>query len=188
MACASSGIAATLLPKGMTAHSVFRIPIELHEDSSCAIGGRSGRASLMRKIVFIIWDEAFMVHRYGFEAVARMLRDLRKTEDKPFGGVTLLILGDLRQTLPVITKGNRASIIDACLTRSRQLWDNFQRITLVKNMRVMNSPVEDQEKLLKHSEFLIKLGNGELPVDTNGAVEIPEEFRHRALCHCGNER
>ena len=59
IACASSGIAATLLPKGQTAHSAFKIPVEnLSRDSTCNIGGRSGRARLMRKIALVIWDEA----------------------------------------------------------------------------------------------------------------------------------
>ena len=72
--CTSSGIAATLLPKGQTAHSAFKIPIEgLCEHSTCNIGGLSGRAELLRRVKFIVWDEAFMVHRYGFEAVARTM-------------------------------------------------------------------------------------------------------------------
>ena len=35
---ASSGIAATLLPSGRTAHSRFAIPIEVTESSTCTIG------------------------------------------------------------------------------------------------------------------------------------------------------
>ena len=36
IACDSSGIAATLLPKGQTAHSAFKIPVEgLDPDSTC---------------------------------------------------------------------------------------------------------------------------------------------------------
>ncbi|KAG2345172.1 hypothetical protein BDR05DRAFT_832317, partial [Suillus weaverae] len=34
---ASSGIASLLLPGGCTAHSRFKIPIPIHEDSSCNI-------------------------------------------------------------------------------------------------------------------------------------------------------
>ena len=71
IACASSGIAATLLPKGQTAHSAFKIPVEgLNSDSTCNVGGLSGRAELLRQVKFIVWDEAFMVHRYEFEAVS----------------------------------------------------------------------------------------------------------------------
>ena len=74
IACVSSGIAATLLPKGQTAHSTFKIPIEgLCEHSTCNIKGLSGRAELLRRVKFIVWDEAFMAHRYGFEAVVRTM-------------------------------------------------------------------------------------------------------------------
>ncbi|PKC64983.1 hypothetical protein RhiirA1_320842, partial [Rhizophagus irregularis] len=37
IAVASSGIAALLLPGGRTAHSCFKIPLEIHEDSTCAV-------------------------------------------------------------------------------------------------------------------------------------------------------
>ena len=127
--CASSGIAATLLPKGQTAHSAFQIPIEnLNPESTCQIGGRSGKAELMRRISLIVWDEAFMTHRFGFEAVARTLRKLRNNESLTFGGAVLLILGDLRQTLPVLPRASRVQIIQSCLTRSK-IWKDFQRIT-----------------------------------------------------------
>ena len=78
IACASSGIAATLLPKGQTAHSAFKIPIEgLNEHSTCKVTGLSRRAELLRQIKFVVWDEAFMIHRYGFEAVANLMQHLR---------------------------------------------------------------------------------------------------------------
>ena len=38
---ASSGIAALLLPGGRTAHSCFRIPLDVHEASSCGVSKNS---------------------------------------------------------------------------------------------------------------------------------------------------
>ena len=97
LACASSGIAATLLPKGQTAHSTFGIPVEnLTKDSTCSVKGRSGRAKLLQKVAFVVWDEAFMIHRFGFEAVSKTIQHLRKNENSILGGAVLLILGDLR--------------------------------------------------------------------------------------------
>ena len=64
IACASSGIASTLLPKGQTAHSAFKIPVEgLNADSTCNVGGQTGRDELLRQVKFIVWDEVFMIHR-----------------------------------------------------------------------------------------------------------------------------
>ena len=37
LACASSGIAATVLKGGSTAHNKFKLPIDLNGDSSCDV-------------------------------------------------------------------------------------------------------------------------------------------------------
>nr|XP_017245284.1 PREDICTED: uncharacterized protein LOC108216935 [Daucus carota subsp. sativus] len=60
---ASSGIAATLMPGGRTAHSRFKIPIVLDEDSCCSISHNSDIAELIKNTSLIIWDEAPMQHR-----------------------------------------------------------------------------------------------------------------------------
>jgi hypothetical protein len=54
LAIASSGIAALLLSGGRTAHSRFKIPINLHEDSTCSISHRSDLASLLQQAYLII--------------------------------------------------------------------------------------------------------------------------------------
>ncbi|CAN1242007.1 ATP-dependent DNA helicase PIF1 [Linum perenne] len=73
---ASSGIAATLLPGGVTAHSRFKIPIEVDHASTCAIKKGTNLARLMQQATLIVWDEAPMVHRLSFEAVDRTLCDI----------------------------------------------------------------------------------------------------------------
>jgi len=178
IACASSGIAATLLPKGQTAHSAFKIPIDgLNKCSTCNVGGLSGRAELLRRVKFIVWDEVFMVHRYGFEAVMKLMQLLRNNKKLMCGGCTLLILGDLRQTLPVLPKASRLKIIGACLTRSKLCWKHFKRITLTQNMRVLSlASIEDRENLQNFCNYLIKMGDGKLKTDSTGAIKIPDCF------------
>ena len=178
IACASSGIAATLLPKGQTAHSAFKIPIEgLNQCSTCNVGGLSGRAELLRRVKFIVWDEVFMLHRHGFEAVMKLMQLLRNNKKLMCGGCTLLILGDLRQTLPVLPKASRLKIIGACLTRSKLCWKHFKRITLTENMRVLSiESVEDREDLQSFCNYLINMGDGKLKTDSTGAIEIPDCF------------
>jgi len=68
---ASSGIAALLLRGGRTAHSTFKIPISLNQDSTCPIPKEGRLASLIRVTRLIIWDEITMQHRYATEAVDR---------------------------------------------------------------------------------------------------------------------
>ena len=51
---ASSGIAATLLPSGRTAHSRFAIPIEINEECICDINNNSPLARLLQVTKLII--------------------------------------------------------------------------------------------------------------------------------------
>ena len=56
IAVASSGIAATLLTGGRTAHSQFKIPIDINEASTCSINVRSALAIQLQETDLIIWD------------------------------------------------------------------------------------------------------------------------------------
>jgi len=99
LAVASSGIASLLLLGSKTAHSTFKIPIDLHDESTCNITQQMKVAELVRKADLIIWDEASMMHRRTFEAVDRTLRDLMQLDDtevtkKIFGGKTVVLGGD----------------------------------------------------------------------------------------------
>jgi len=76
LAVASLGIAFLLLLGGRTAHSRFKILIDLRNESTCNITQQMKVAELVRKADLIIWDEAPMMHRRTFEAVDCTLRDL----------------------------------------------------------------------------------------------------------------
>ena len=60
IATATSGIAASLMPGGRTAHSRFKIPISIQEDTMCNFSKQSGTAELLRRASLIIWDEVAM--------------------------------------------------------------------------------------------------------------------------------
>lgn len=124
---ASSGIAALLLPGGRTAHSRFKIPLQLNEDTMCEIKPGTMLAELLLKTDLIIWDEAPMSHRHMFEALDRTLSDILSAKDpsasnKLFGGITVLLGGDFRQILPVIPQGTRADTVLASISQS-YLWN-----------------------------------------------------------------
>lgn len=139
---ASSGIAALLLSGGRTAHSRFKIPIEIHEEAPCNIGKNSELAQLIRITDIVIWDEAPMLHRHNHEAVDRALRDIRN-DDRPFGGVTVVFGGDFKQILPVIVRGSRGQIVGASLCRSR-LWGSIEVLRLTENMRL--NTIHEEER------------------------------------------
>ncbi|XP_047943100.1 ATP-dependent DNA helicase pfh1-like [Salvia hispanica] len=114
---ASSGIASLLLPGGRTAHSRFKIPINVTKDSFCWIKQGSSLAELIVRTRLIIWDEAPMMHKHCFEALDRTLPDLmhcsnQRNSDLLFGGIAVVFCGDFRQILPVIPKGSRQDVVN----------------------------------------------------------------------------
>lgn len=60
---ASSGIASLLLPGGQTSHSRFKIPLNIHENSSSCISKNLESVDLLRETTLLIWDEIPMQHR-----------------------------------------------------------------------------------------------------------------------------
>jgi len=52
-----------------------------------------------------------MVHCHVFMAVDRTFRDICGNEHQPFGEKLFVFVSDIRQVLPVVTKGGRA---DSC--------------------------------------------------------------------------
>ncbi|KAL4098553.1 hypothetical protein QTP88_023139 [Uroleucon formosanum] len=100
IAAASSGITATLLHGGKTAHSAFKLPLNLNtiEIPTCNINKQSNMANVLKKCKLIVWDESPMSHKKGFEALNNCLKDLRNS-NLLMGGVTVLLAGDFRQTL-----------------------------------------------------------------------------------------
>jgi hypothetical protein len=135
---ASSGIAALLLSGGRTAHSRFKVPLDIHEDSVCAIPPTSQLAGLIHKTDLIIWDEVPMQSKLVPDAVDRTLRDLLQ-DDRPFGGITVVFGGDFQQILPVVVRGTREQIVNESLQRSR-LWAHINILHLRKNMRLEADP------------------------------------------------
>jgi hypothetical protein len=80
LAVASSGVAALLLSGGRTAHSRFKIPLKINEDSMCNISVQSNLAQLIRETSLILWDESIMMSKYVFEALDRTVKDIFKTK------------------------------------------------------------------------------------------------------------
>ncbi|CAI0625775.1 unnamed protein product [Linum tenue] len=61
---------------------------------------------------------------------------------KLFGGKTVLLGGDFRQTLPVIPDSGREQTIESSLTRS-EIWSSFTLLRLKRNMRLSNSSINE---------------------------------------------
>lgn len=174
LAIASSGIAATLLDGGRTAHSALKLPLNLShmENATCNITRNSGMGKVLKECRIIIWDECTMAHKNALEALDRTLKDI-KGNNRIFGGVLILLAGDFRQILPVIPRSTPADEINACL-KSSYLWRYVSKITLSTNMRVhLLNDVAAQN----FSTQLLNIGNGEFPVDhETGYIALPSDF------------
>ncbi|KAF8180457.1 DNA helicase Pif1 like protein, partial [Mycena galopus ATCC 62051] len=68
------------------------------------------RGELIREAALIIWDEAPMANRAVLACVEETCRRVMGN-DLPFGGKVIVLLGDFRQTCPVIRWGSRAEVV-----------------------------------------------------------------------------
>ncbi|XP_015377248.1 PREDICTED: uncharacterized protein LOC107171513 [Diuraphis noxia] len=143
---ASSGIVTTLLDGGKTAHSAFKLPINLNfsETPLCNISKQSDAAHVHKECKLIVRDEAKMAHKGGIEALD--IQDIRSSNHL-IGGMTVLLAGDFRQTLPVVP----------------------QELVLMKAYQG-DPEIED------FSNLLLKIGNGDLHEDDNRKANIPNNL------------
>ncbi|MDR0890610.1 MAG: AAA family ATPase [Endomicrobium sp.] len=88
---------------GMTIHSFFQIPFgEIHNPDKLYFDIKINKVKrdLINKIKLLIIDEVSMVRCDLLDSVDYVLRRIRNSKE-PFGGVQLLLCGDLRQLSPV---------------------------------------------------------------------------------------
>ena len=145
---ASSGIAALLLPGGRTAHSRFKIPIDLTDESLCNMQRGTTLSALLQATSLIIWDEVPMQDRWAVEAVSKTLADVCERLDgtgggRAFGGIPVLFGGDFAQTLPIKPDGGRPQAVMASLTQST-IWAMARVLYLTDNMRVSGADDENR--------------------------------------------
>ena len=106
---ASTGIAA-INAGGVTLHSLLRIPLGvLAPDAPIKGILPRDKFMLLNEIDALIIDEVSMVRPDVLDFVDRRLRQVRGSE-KPFGGIQIIMFGDLYQ-LPPVVKGEEANIL-----------------------------------------------------------------------------
>ncbi|AQK81351.1 hypothetical protein ZEAMMB73_Zm00001d036554 [Zea mays] len=90
VATATSGVAASIMPGGRTAHSCFKIPLTIDDGAICTFTKQSGTSKLLQKASLIIWDEASMAKRQSIKALDNSMRDIMGRPGLPFGGKTIV--------------------------------------------------------------------------------------------------
>lgn len=106
---APTGIAA-INAGGATIHSFFQLPLSPYLPGASFSGGEQRRyqfskvkRNIIRTMDLLVIDEISMVRSDLLDAIDSVMRRYRK-HDLPFGGVQLLMIGDLQQLAPVVTE------------------------------------------------------------------------------------
>ncbi|XP_047262928.1 uncharacterized protein LOC107859447 [Capsicum annuum] len=117
LATTTSGVATSVLPGGRTAHSRFKLPININENYNCNISKQSSLAALIQDTKLIVWGEVSMATKILVKTFDLLLRDLMSV-NIPFGGKVIVFRGDFRQTLPVLKSETKEDFIRECLQNS----------------------------------------------------------------------
>lgn len=98
---APTGIAA-LNVGGMTIHSFFKFPPDVIDPKKVNVDYKT--REILRNIDAIVIDEVSMIRVDLMEGISAKLQIARR-DDRPFGGVQMIMFGDLYQLPPVVTDG-----------------------------------------------------------------------------------
>ncbi|UYV70722.1 hypothetical protein LAZ67_8000372 [Cordylochernes scorpioides] len=101
----------------------------------------------------------------------RTLQDIGD-DPQPMGGLVVLLAGDFRQTLPVVTRGTPADELNACL-KSFHLWSHIVKMHLTVNMRVQ---LHNDTTAAEFADELLKIGEGKLETDSEGDIQFSNTF------------
>ncbi|CAH1645765.1 unnamed protein product [Spodoptera littoralis] len=166
---ALTGVAAKQI-NGRTLHSVFALPIEKGNTMSYSkmTGERLERERRKwRYIQWLVIDEISMVSYENFRNIHLRLQEF-KNNSLLFGGINVLIFGDIMQLPPV--KGHWCFEQPPRLSAEIHLWRQFSFCELTINMR--------QRADVEFIDLLNNLRFGEL---TTAQLELLCEKRHTSL-------
>jgi hypothetical protein len=107
---APTGVAA-INARGVTIHSFFQLPfgplLGIDRMKSEQMRFNKEKINIIRSLDLLVIDEISMVRADLLDGIDAVLRRFR-THNKPFGGVQLLMIGDLQQLSPVVKEDERA--------------------------------------------------------------------------------
>jgi hypothetical protein len=153
--CASTALAAqNYANDASTAHELWCLPViedEMRdiddEKIKCMFNFRPERKQLLDSTSLFIWDEFPSNHRECFEAVNTSMHGLR--------GKVVLAMGDWKQILPVVSRGDKSEVLDSCMFSS-PLWERFDKMALEKNMRLSSAASDEEAQAKQNYASMIK--------------------------------
>lgn len=109
---APTGVAA-INAGGMTIHSLFQLPVrtliptpQSYKQLFAEQRLTQRKRNMLYHLEMLVIDEISMVRADVLDAIDQVLRRYKYRRDQPFGGVQVVMIGDLFQLSPVVTKGD----------------------------------------------------------------------------------
>lgn len=186
---APTGIAA-IHAGGVTLHSLFGIPFKPispteHLDNKFT----KYKASMLLQLNVLIIDEISMVRPDVIDTIDRKLRWVRKSEE-PFGGVQIVMFGDLFQLPPVVKKEEKEILenyYDGCYFFDALVWreTGFNVIELTQIFRQTD---ENFIRLLNNIR-VYKVSNDEIDLlGEHKNKEVSTTFNDERIHICTHKR
>lgn len=107
---ASTGIASTHI-NGQTIHSWSGVGVATSLTSSLLKLIKSRRKRKIQATDILVIDEVSMLHAWLFDMVDQVCREVRR-DPRPFGGIQVVLSGDLFQLPPVSVSGRNRDLIE----------------------------------------------------------------------------
>lgn len=150
---APTGVSASII-HGATIHSFFKLPPKLLDkaDIKNSIEKAKDKINITK---YLLIDEISMVSAYMMDCIDEILRKA-KNSNKAFGGIKLVVAGDLYQLPPVITK-EYGKILNLKGKKNEGEYDYFFKADVFRNMKIEMLFLEDQHRADK--EFCSLLDN-----------------------------
>ena len=168
-------LAAVLLHGGPTAHSQFKISINVNSSCTCGINAQSDLSKLIKVTTLIILVEAPMLHRHCVEAMNRTFKKIRHSA-QPFVGIAMLFAGDFRYCLRVVARGSPSQIVHATLTFA-PFWNPTTQLKLSQNMRLLTTDLTREARIAAEAwaQDLLDIGEGTKETNKVGRITVPEK-------------
>ena len=122
-----------------------------------------------------------MLDAYALDALDRTVRDIEFDyikKEKVMGGKVLVMGGDFRQCLLVLTQCSMGTVLSRLVTRSSTwtaggVMQPVRICQLWHNMRVMSCTDAPEEEQQAWADYLLRVGNGREPLVPNEYSDLP---------------
>lgn len=178
---AYTGLAASLLPSGLTCHRLFGLPIDEGESlgppsvgSSITPQSLAGR--LLHSADVIVIDEVSMLHKDFLIAINNVLQSVSNS-NALFGGKQMILCGDFHQLAPIV-KGPRSTMPSKTISAS------IISSPLFRSLKVLQLNTAHRFKNQEWASFLHEVARGEgSPVIDGDPGATTLQFRNTCTPH-----